>query len=28
MLLVLGAALIVGKIEVERPRVVWGIALA
>jgi S-DNA-T family DNA segregation ATPase FtsK/SpoIIIE len=27
MLLVLGAALIVGKIEVERPRVVWGIAL-
>ena len=27
MLLTLGAALIVGKIEVERPRVIWGIAL-
>jgi S-DNA-T family DNA segregation ATPase FtsK/SpoIIIE len=27
MLLALGAALIAGRIEVERPRVVWGIAL-
>ncbi len=27
MLLVLGAALIAGKVEVERPRAVWGIAL-
>jgi DNA segregation ATPase FtsK/SpoIIIE, S-DNA-T family len=27
MLLALGAALIVGRIEVERPRVIWGIAL-